>query len=63
MGGRDEADVHRDRPLAADPLELTLLEHTRELDLSLGRQLGDLVQEQGPPVRQLEASDAALGRR
>ena len=35
-----------------------LLEHAQELDLHLGRELADLVEEDRPAVRELEAADA-----
>src|SRR5207245_4378371 len=54
LGGADEAHIHLDRLVAADPLELPLLQYTQELDLHHRRDLPDLVQEDGALVRQLE---------
>ena len=57
IGGREHADVHGDRPLAAHPLDLPLLEHAQELGLQLEAQRADLVQEDRPAVRQLEPAE------
>ena len=58
VGGRDDADIDLDRLLAADALELALLEDAEQLGLRVGRQLADLVEEDGAAVGQLEAADA-----
>ena len=34
---REHADIHGDRPGAADPLDLALLQHAQQLDLEVGR--------------------------
>src|SRR5262245_65153129 len=49
-----------DRSVAADALEFALLQHPQQRDLHVGRQLADLVQEQRPARRELEAPEAAL---
>ena len=49
VGGGHDADIQRDEPLAAEPAHLPLLEHAEQVDLGLGRHLGDLVEEQGAP--------------
>src|SRR5262249_57461788 len=54
---RDHADVELDRPGAADPLELLLLEDPEELRLKLQRDLAHLVEEEGAALGHLEASD------
>src|SRR5262249_48954931 len=56
------AHVDLDGLRAADALELVLLEHAQELHLHLGRELADLVEEDRPAVRELEAARPALGR-
>ena len=56
VGRRDDAHVDADRLVAADALELALLQHAQQLDLGLERQLADLVEEQRAAVRQLEAA-------
>jgi transcription-repair coupling factor (superfamily II helicase) len=43
----------------ADPGELMIPEHLKELALKRGRNLSDLVQEDGPRVRKLEPPDFA----
>ena len=42
---------------AAQALELLLLQHAEQLGLQLRRDVADLVEEQRPLVRQLEAAD------
>ena len=54
VGGRDHPDVDLDAPGAPHPLDLPLLEHPQDLGLEVDPEGGDLVQEQGAPVRQLE---------
>src|SRR5262249_30085332 len=46
-----------DRLRAAEPLELVLLQDTKELGLELERDVADLVQEESALVRELEAAD------
>src|SRR5207253_6902046 len=57
--GGDDPDVAPDRLRAADPLELLLLEHAKQLRLEVQRQVADLVEEEGAAVRELEAADPA----
>ena len=57
----DDPDVHLARARAAHRLELALLEDTEELPLELERKLAHLVEEDGPPVRQREATVATRG--
>src|SRR5207244_10912833 len=54
IGRRDQPDVHLDRPRAADALELVVLERAQQLRLQRRRELADLVEEDGPPFRNLE---------
>src|SRR5262245_21477471 len=58
---RDDAHVHLNRRHAADAHELPLLEHTQQLDLRVRRNLTDLVEEDRPRIRQLEAAKSPLG--
>src|SRR3954453_10735202 len=55
MSRADDADVDRDLPAAADPLDHPLLQEAQQLGLQPHRQVADLVQEQGAPVRVLDA--------
>ncbi len=61
VGGGDEAHVHLVGPGAPHPLELLLLQHPQQLGLEGGRDVADLIQEQGAPVGQLEAPLALVG--
>src|SRR5262249_59898069 len=58
VAGGEAADVAPDGPRATDPLHLPVLEDAQKLGLRLERHLADLVEEEGAPVGQLEASDA-----
>jgi hypothetical protein len=44
---------------APHPLELSLLQDAEEFGLQLEREVADLIQEEGPPVGELKASDLA----
>ena len=59
VGGGHQADIDLDGAGAADPLEAALLEHPEELGLERGVELGDLVEEQGAAVGQLEPPPGA----
>ena len=61
IGGRDDADVDLDQLAGADRLDLALLDGAQQLDLGRGRQLADLVEEQGAAGRLDELADMALG--
>src|SRR5918996_2446030 len=52
---RDHADVDLDRHVRSDPLELALLENAQQLGLRAERHLANLVEEDRPLVRGLEA--------
>ena len=54
VGRGDEPHVAPDLPLSPDPAERVAFEHPEELRLDLARELGDLVEEQGPARRELE---------
>src|SRR6185503_18741342 len=51
---RDDADVDADRLVAADPLELALLQDAQDLHLEERRDLADLVEEDRSAVAELE---------
>src|SRR4029434_10587469 len=53
----DQADVDPDGAFASHPLEFLLLENAQQLRLELERQLSDLVEEERPAFRHLEAAD------
>ena len=57
MGGGDDPDVGLDRLVAADPLELLLLQEPEDLALEHRRHVADLVEEEGPAVALLELAD------
>ena len=64
VGRRDQPGVGGDDLAATYPEELPILEHVEELGLEPERHLADLVQQEGPPVGQLElARLAAMGPR
>jgi hypothetical protein len=54
VGGRDEAHVDATHAAFAHASHFPLLQHAQELGLDVGRNLADLVQEQGPATRLLE---------
>src|SRR5688572_33092077 len=59
VGGRDEPEVDLDQIAAADAHDLPLLQDTEELDLQLGVELADLVEEERAAVGDLELADLA----
>jgi hypothetical protein len=62
IGGSDDADINLDGLAAADSLELPFLQHTQKLHLGIDGQLRDFVEKNRAAVRQLESSNAPLGR-
>ena len=60
VGGRDHPHVDALVAGAAHPLELAGLQHPQQLGLLLQRHVGDLVEEEGAAVGQLEAAGAVL---
>ena len=60
VGGGDDPRVGEAVADVADASELASLEDSEELALAAGRHLGDLVEEQGAVVGQLEAAGAVL---
>jgi hypothetical protein len=47
VGGGEDADVDRDRGVAADDVDDVLLQHAQQLGLERQRELADLVEEEG----------------
>ncbi len=62
IGSGDHPHVDLQRLDAADPLDLALLENAQELRLEVERELSQLVEEDGPAVRELEHALARRGR-
>ncbi len=60
VGGRDQPHVHRDLAGPAQPAEGLGLQHLEQLGLELGGEVADLVQEDGPPVGDLEQALLAV---
>ena len=56
VGGGDDADIHPQGLIAADPLHLPLLEDTQQLGLERGAAFTNLIEEQGAAIRQLKTS-------
>src|SRR5581483_5474982 len=57
IGGGDESHVHVHGLVAAQPLELLLLENAQELGLEFERNVADFVEEQGAAVGEFEPSE------
>ena len=62
VGRCDDADVHPDGAVAADALELALLQHAQDLGLRLEAHVADLVEQEGPAVGDLELAFARRRR-
>src|SRR6185312_3729499 len=62
LGRGDDADVDIDGAIAADATDLALLEHAQELGLQIERELAELVEEDGAPVRRFEGDLPRGGR-
>ena len=60
VGRGDQAHVDPQRPGAAEPLELVLLQHAQDLGLRAGAHVADFVQEQRAAVGLLEPADPLL---
>ncbi len=60
VGGRDQAEVDFDRPVAPQPLEPPVLEDAEQLGLGDDREIADLIEKQGAVVGQLEAPRLAV---
>jgi len=60
--GGDDAHVDARGTAAAEPIELSLLEHSEEFRLELERKISDFVEEERSAVCQLEASSLAHAR-
>ena len=59
---RDDPDIHMHGSRASEPLDLPLFEHPQQLDLNVGRQVADLVEENRRVVGQFEAADLSRQR-
>ncbi len=57
MSGRDDSHVDTDRPRASEPRDLLVLQHSKQLDLEIGRQIADFVEENCRAVSQFEESN------
>ena len=60
VGARDQAEIDRDRTIAAHALHGALLQHAQQLGLRVERHVADLVEEDGAAFGLLEAAPAAL---
>src|SRR5204862_111260 len=58
LGRGDHADVDLARPIVADPAQGAVLQHAQELGLHGRAGVGDLVEEQGAAVGDLEQAAA-----
>src|SRR5208282_2795647 len=61
MSSRDHSNVDGYRLIAADALDFTLLQHSQQRHLDLGRHVADFVQENGPSIRRFKTPEATLG--
>ena len=61
VGRRDQPEVDADRPPCADRVDLAVLERAEQLDLHLGRQLADLVEEERAAVGLAEFPGMLVG--
>src|SRR5688572_19133375 len=53
VGGTDQPEIRLDDATASDGTELTILQHTQQLDLQVSRHLTEFVEEQRASVCQL----------
>jgi hypothetical protein len=60
MNRRNNPDVDLDRFGAAQPVEGPVLQYPKQLHLHTRRDLADLVEEDGPAVRQFEAAQSSF---
>ena len=60
VGRGDDPRPSRPRRVAADPIDLFLLQHTQDLGLGLGRHVADLVEEKRSAVSRLELAGPRL---
>ena len=61
IGGRDQPDIDLDRLLAADGIDLAVLQGAQQLDLGFERQFADLVEEERAPIGLDELAGVLLG--
>jgi hypothetical protein len=62
VAGRQHADIDLDRPAAADPVDLPLLDRPQQLRLQANIHLADLIEQQGAAMGFLELADPPRGR-
>src|SRR2546423_623837 len=60
MGSRNHAHIDRNRMCPTHSLELALLKYAKERNLSFGRNVAELVQENSSAVRHLETARLPL---
>src|SRR5580658_658884 len=60
IGGRQHTDVDRDGMRPSYAFEFALLQHAQKRDLSLRRDIADLIQKDGPAVRPFKAAQMPL---
>ncbi|MNF80821.1 hypothetical protein D3C84_630740 [compost metagenome] len=61
VGGGDDAHVHLDRYMAADPVELTIGQYAQQPGLRVGGHIADLVEKQRAAIGLFEAPAAQVG--
>ena len=57
IGGGDDADVYALRAIAAQALELLLLEHAKQFGLQFQREVSDFIEEKRAAVGEFETAD------
>ena len=62
IGGRDDTHIDPDYAIAAQRLQLALLQDPKQLGLQRQRQLADLIQQQGAAIRHHEVATVIMGR-
>src|ERR1700678_3974930 len=62
VGRRQQAKIHLQSLPAAQPFELSILQHAQQLGLQTQRSLGDFIQKQRAPVGQLDAPEFPCDR-
>src|SRR5246127_730690 len=61
MSSRNYPDVDGNGLITTHAFDFTLLEHSQQCDLNLGRQVANFVQKNCPAVCRFEPSEASLG--
>src|SRR5438270_13677938 len=60
--GRNQADIHSDCLVAAQSLELLVLQHAQQFRLQFERDVAHFIQKQRPPVGQFQPADLLVDR-